>query len=107
MNRKKINEARRLKRNAAQERNAKLLRAYRITQEEFEELLRRQDGVCAICKSGEPGGRGRFVVDHDHVTKKIRGLLCNWCNTGLGSFRDSSAYLKAAQEYLLGRRIDM
>ena len=63
-------------------------------------MLEEQGGACAICRSTSPGGKGRFHVDHDHVTQEIRGLLCHGCNTTLGQVKDSPAALRAAAEYL-------
>ena len=50
---------------------------------------------CVIC-----GMEAKLVVDHDHVTGKIRGMLCNHCNRGLGHFRDDPALLEFAAQYL-------
>ena len=50
---------------------------------------------CVICGSEET-----FVVDHDHFTGKVRGMLCNHCNRGLGHFRDSPMLLEFAAQYL-------
>jgi len=50
---------------------------------------------CEIC-----GGPGE-VVDHNHTTKKIRGILCQSCNRGLGSFEDNAYMIIAAAEYLI------
>lgn len=51
---------------------------------------------CTICGSEE-----KLVVDHDHKTNKIRGLLCNHCNRGLGHFKDDPDLLEYARIYLL------
>ncbi len=50
---------------------------------------------CAICRS-----RHNLVVDHDHYTGLIRGVLCNTCNSGLGMFHDSPRKLRRAIRYL-------
>lgn len=58
-------------------------------------------GRCGICGK-EP--RSGFVIDHDHKTGRVRGLLCQRCNSGLGSLGDSIEGLKAAIAYLERRR---
>lgn len=73
-----------------------MLRSYGLTWEAFELMMRRQSGKCAICL----GRSGRLIVDHDHVTGAVRGLLCNRCNAGLGQFQDSQSRLSAAINYL-------
>lgn len=50
---------------------------------------------CVICGSEE-----KLVVDHDHITGEIRGMLCNHCNRGLGHFRDDPMLLEFAAQYL-------
>lgn len=72
-------------------------RQYSLTIEEYKEMLDTQGGVCYICKTTP---KKRLVVDHCHITRKIRGLLCGHCNTGLGYFQDDPARLQRAIEYL-------
>lgn len=80
------------------------IRRYGITETEFEQLLVTQNGVCAVCGSPPVPGTGpatkRLHVDHNHQTGKIRGLLCNSCNRGIGYFKDDSALLRAAADYI-------
>ena len=72
---------------------------YGITKEQYEQMHKNQNGVCAICKSTEKTGR-KLAIDHDHETNKVRGLLCTKCNNGLGNFKDSKENLQAALNYL-------
>lgn len=69
---------------------------YGISLEERNGMELTQEGKCLICKESSK----RLVVDHCHTTGKVRGLLCDHCNTGLGSFRDSPELLLAAAKYL-------
>lgn len=78
-------------------RNRQLKRYYGITIEEYETLLEKQKG-CAIC--GKKVGLHNMPVDHDHVTMKVRGILCHWCNKGLGQFFDDPRILRSAAEYI-------
>ena len=84
-------------------RRAKALRlAYGITLEDYEEILKVQEGKCAICGSGESQHPATelLVIDHCHETGKVRGLLCNSCNRGIGFFVDDPARLLQAAVYL-------
>lgn len=82
------------------QKNRDLLRTYGISLEQYRAMEREQNHLCAICR--EPNKRyPHLAVDHDHKTKKIRGLLCTDCNFGIGKFRDSQALLSAAIEYLV------
>jgi hypothetical protein len=96
------NNSRGISRNSNRERynNYNLKRAWGITREQYENMLLNQGGKCAICNSATPGGRGRFHIDHDHATGKIRGLLCNHCNTGIGNLFDNISILHSAIGYL-------
>ena len=70
---------------------------YGLSQDEFSILLFSQRSVCAICR--QPFTETP-LVDHDHETGKVRGLLCNSCNLGLGVFKNNSARLRLAAKYL-------
>lgn len=83
----------------ARRKNYALQRRYGITVAQFDAMLVEQGGACAICKTTVPGKRG-FHIDHDHVTGEIRALLCGWCNSGLGQFRDNPEVMAAAIQYL-------
>ena len=71
---------------------------YGITVEDYHQLFEAQGGVCAICH--KPPGSRRLNLDHDHKTKKVRGLLCFMCNRGLGRFRDDPKLFRSAADYL-------
>ena len=78
---------------------------YGISKADYERMLADQGGVCAICKTSEPGGRDKvWHVDHCHNTNKVRGLLCGPCNRGLGQFRDDPKRLRAAADYLVSAK---
>jgi hypothetical protein len=62
--------------------------------------IRYKGGCCKICKTHYSEFSKRLAVDHDHNTGKIRGLLCLYCNTGLGKFKDSTKLLNEAIKYL-------
>lgn len=72
---------------------------YGMVEKEYDNLVEKQGGVCAICK-GICSMRGKLSVDHSHSTGKVRGLLCAACNAGLGHFKDSALFLRAAADYL-------
>jgi hypothetical protein len=78
-------------------RRRELLRArYKITPEQWDEMLIEQTGRCAICGDEMKDPH----VDHDHTSGAVRGLLCNLCNSVLGKARENTAILAAAIEYL-------
>jgi Recombination endonuclease VII len=72
-------------------------RLYGITVAERDALITEQDGVCASCE-------GTFFsvphIDHDHRTKKVRGILCAGCNQALGNVGESIPRLRALIRYL-------
>lgn len=81
---------------------ARILRIYGLTWEEYEALLASQDGGCAICgtKIESDRNRSKLQIDHCHATNDIRGILCGKCNRGIASFDDNPALLRAAIEYI-------
>jgi hypothetical protein len=83
------------------EQNQVLIKKYGITLKEQRFLLKAQRGRCAICGTCRPGGKyNKWQTDHDHKDKRVRGLLCYRCNTGLGFFGDKSEILLKAAIYL-------
>lgn len=73
---------------------------YNITFEEYQELISKHNNLCAICLKKCSTGRN-LAVDHDHKTKKVRGLLCRKCNVSLGMFLESPELLERAKNYLI------
>jgi len=78
---------------------------YNLTSEQFLDMYYTQKGCCAICGINESELKYSLGVDHCHKTKKVRGLLCNKCNTALGYMNDDveavlnmAAYLYDNQE---------
>ena len=77
-------------------RNANSRGKYRnMISDEHLQNIKEETKECVICGSNE-----KLVVDHDHKTNKIRGMLCNHCNRGLGHFRDDPMLLEFAAQYL-------
>ncbi len=82
----------------------KLKYRYGIEAQDYKDLLKKQNGCCAICKTKNPSHKRKksnyFCVDHCHKTGKVRGLLCATCNTALGLFQDKKENLTEAINYL-------
>jgi len=74
-------------------------RTYGVTPEQFQQMKDAQDNACEICKLPFVPEKTPHV-DHCHTTNRVRGLLCNHCNRGLGGFRDSINIMQSAQEYI-------
>ena len=102
-NPEKVNAAHRAGRKAdpKRQRDGHLRRTFGLSLAEYDDLLARQGGKCAIC--GRPPREGSSLhVDHDHETGEVRGLLCFRCNGGLGQFAEDGDRLRLAAEYLDG-----
>lgn len=87
------------------------LKRYNITPDEYDAMVLSQEGRCAnprcrrLPDTEAEHVRSRILhVDHDHVTGKVRGLLCGSCNRAIGLMKDSSACLLGAAEYLDSHR---
>jgi hypothetical protein len=68
---------------------------YGLSTAEFEGLMLRQANLCAMCLE-----KHDLVVDHNHSTKMVRGLLCGQCNSAIGSFNEDSLLLQEVYAYL-------
>ena len=76
-------------------------RKYGIDRAEYDAMLTKQGGKCAICGATEAGARTtNFHVDHCHDSSKVRGLLCASCNMGIGQLGHDRFRLIAAISYL-------
>lgn len=78
-----------------------------LNKQQYDDLVKKAGGRCEICgevyeNAERSDGRviRNMVVDHCHHTGKIRGYLCRFCNTGLGSFKDKVDVLSKAARYL-------
>jgi hypothetical protein len=81
-------------------RNWKLLQNYGITNQDYEQMLENQGFCCAGCGLHQNILEKKLHVDHDHVTGRVRGLLCGNCNRALGLVKDNLETLVRLQEYL-------
>ena len=80
-------------------RAANLFRWYGITQEDYDRMYEEQKGKCLICLRERT-----LVVDHNHTTGQVRGLLCSGCNTGIGQFEHDIALFDKAKEYVSSQK---
>ena len=84
------------KKNPDKARRRNLKTYYGITVEQYDEMVQEQNGCCAACDKSTDN----LVVDHDHSTGKVRGLLCSNCNLALGHFQDDVERIQNAINYL-------
>jgi hypothetical protein len=83
-------------------RRARLLANYGMTIDDYNSLLARQGGGCAVCH--KPPSKRSLHVDHCHETGVVRGLLCFRCNYGMSYFSEQPERLRQAADYLDGLR---
>ena len=82
------------------QRNKSLKRDFSITLDQYNDLLKKQDYKCAICKRKQTKFKRALAVDHCHKTNRNRGLLCGNCNMAIGLFKEKIFFLKSAIDYL-------
>jgi hypothetical protein len=84
-------------------RDQTLRRKYGVSVAQYDEMLAKQGGGCAICRvAGDHPrnrGNGALHVDHDHKTGRVRGILCATCNTALGTY-EAARSLGRFDQYL-------
>lgn len=97
---RQIRAARRKDRDPLVQRKAELKRLYGITFDDYVNLYKKQNGVCAICLQ-ECKTRKSLSVDHDHKTMVVRGLLCNRCNRAIGMLHEDPDILERAKKYII------
>lgn len=81
-------------------RRYKLKKKYKLSESDYNDLLEKQGFGCKIC--GKPWTFEVLVVDHDHKSGKVRGILCTKCNSVLGFADDNQTILLKAIQYLKG-----
>jgi len=106
-NKKKINEQRkaRLPFQRKKIREYRIKKAYGISTVEFNAILCKQGGRCAICARDGWVGQGPHV-DHDHITGKVRGILCGKFNTAIGMIGDNPKIARTLADYLKGAELN-
>lgn len=95
-----------LEKRAETGRKNRLMAKYGITEEQYEALSKKQNELCAMCglPQEKHGTITKLVVDHNHITGGVRGLLCDSCNLLLGFAKDDVRLLEKAIEYLNGSK---
>lgn len=78
-----------------------ITKKYNITLEQYNNMLVSQGGGCAICGNTQDKFKRALPIDHDHITGKIRGILCPNCNLVLGNAREDIEILYKIIEYLI------
>lgn len=76
----------------------KLKKLYNLTLEEIDQMATTQNHKCILC--GKSLMETKRCTDHDYETGKVRGILCDNCNMGLGHFHDNPELLRKAAIYV-------
>lgn len=86
-------------------RKAQRIKKYGLTLDAFNAMLERAGHKCEICGYSDKSDPNRFpLVDHCHASGRVRGIICQWCNHGIGKFKDDPERLRAAATYLEGKK---
>ena len=83
---------------SAKDKRARLFLKYRLDEKQVQGISERQEHRCAVCRN-----ETKLIIDHDHVTGKVRGLVCYRCNIGLGwfdTFQHDAQFHKRVGAYL-------
>jgi hypothetical protein len=98
-NEKEVEEV--IKQRSLKQRDAQLQKKYNMTLDEFNTISAKQNNKCSIC-----GKVTSLCVDHDHISGKVRGLICRFCNSMLGQAKDNQETLRNAIYYLQEFELD-
>lgn len=74
---------------------------YGVSPEQYDEMFISQGGCCGICDTHQDDQTSSMAVDHCHTTMRVRGLLCNKCNTAIGLLKDDPLVVLEAAKYLV------
>jgi hypothetical protein len=98
------------KNNPNKVKNEKLKQKFNLNLEDYNLIIKKQKNRCGICNQkfelNDPNNLKYPCVDHCHKSKKIRGILCRKCNTGIGGFNDNKHLLKRALNWLVYSKTD-
>lgn len=86
--------------NDRQFRSKTIMWMYGITLDERDAIFEAQGKKCASCGNDNPRHKKGWHVDHDHTTKKVRGILCHHCNISLGHLREDPKLIRALADYI-------
>ena len=96
----RINRLNNIEKYRLMEKGYQIKKNYGITIEQYNEMLKAQNNKCLICHAEFKTMKSTYI-DHNHITGKVRGLLCVKCNSGIGYLNDDINLLKEAINYLI------
>lgn len=91
------------------ERPGRIRRQYGITTEDCDKIFQSQNGLCACCGQPETavhwkGKKRTLAIDHDHVTGKVRQLICHRCNIVIGLVKENPDICELVRNYILNHQ---